>query len=125
VAWGNNWELGDTVAPDDEETGTPGQEDFKATIMHELMHTFGFDTNVQAPGSPPVTNRSVFDSFIVTADGAKPINDDYTWNTAYDANLTGGDGGLYFGGPNAMAANYILEDLGYTVVDAAEPPSGH
>jgi hypothetical protein len=92
VAWGNNWELGDTVAPDDEETGTPGQEDFKATIMHELMHTFGFDTNVQAPGSPPVTNRSVFDSFIVTADGAKPINDDYTWNTAYDANLTGGDG---------------------------------
>jgi hypothetical protein len=105
VNWDTDWALGDTVAPDDEDSDTEGQYDFKATIMHELVHTLGFDTNVQGPGAPPVTNRPIFDEFIVTADGAKPINDDYTWNTAYDANLTGGNGGLYFGGPNAVAAD--------------------
>ena len=32
------------------------------------------------------------------------INADYTWNPAYVANLTGAGGGLYFDGPNAVAA---------------------
>ncbi len=32
------------------------------------------------------------------------ITKDFTWDTAFDANLTGGDGGLYFAGPNAVAA---------------------
>jgi hypothetical protein len=31
------------------------------------------------------------------------INSDYSWNSAYDANLTGGNGGLYFDGTNAVA----------------------
>ncbi|WP_144418234.1 hypothetical protein [Mycobacterium sp. EPa45] len=97
VNWNSNWELGDDV-------GTSGKDDFKATIMHELLHTLGFDTNIQGPGSPPVKNRPIFDRFVVNADGAKVINDDYTFNTAFDPNLTGGNGGLFFGGPNAMAA---------------------
>ncbi len=104
VNWNSNWALGDDVAVGDDDAGTADQDDFKATIMHELMHTLGFDTGIQGPGSPPVTNRPIFDSFVVNADGVKVINPDYTFNTAFDPNLTGGDGGLYFGGPNAMAA---------------------
>jgi hypothetical protein len=30
---------------------------------------------------------------------------DYTWNSAFDANLTGHDGGLYFGGVDAVTAS--------------------
>ncbi|MBB3752103.1 hypothetical protein FHT44_004615 [Mycolicibacterium sp. BK634] len=102
VNWNSNWALGDDVAKDDGDAQAP--DDFKATIMHELVHTLGFDTNVQGPGSPPVKNRPTFDEFIVNADGAKVIKDDYTFDTAFDPNLTGGNGGLFFGGPNAMAA---------------------
>ncbi len=73
--------------------------------MHELVHTLGFDTGISAPpGSAPTKNHPTFDSFVVNADGAKVINDDYTFNTAFEPNLTGGDGGLFFGGPHAMAA---------------------
>ncbi len=104
VNWNANWALGDDVVVGDEDAGTADQDDFKATIMHELMHTLGFDTGIQGPGSAPVTNRPIFDSFVVNADGVKVINPDYTFNTAFDPNLTGGDGGLFFGGPNAMAA---------------------
>jgi hypothetical protein len=104
VNWNSNWALGDDVAEGDDDAGTSRQDDFKATIMHELAHTLGFDTNIQGPGSAPVKNHPTFDSFVVNAEGAKVINDDYTFNTAFDPNLTGGNGGLYFGGPNAMAA---------------------
>ncbi|MGI9125005.1 MAG: hypothetical protein ACR2JM_09695, partial [Mycobacterium sp.] len=34
----------------------------------------------------------------------KVIGTDYKWLTAYNTNLTGGNGGLYFSGPNAVAA---------------------
>jgi hypothetical protein len=44
------------------------------------------------------------DGFIVTQDGAKPIGSGYRWDTAYDGNLTGGKGGLFFGGAHAVAA---------------------
>ncbi|MCV7179095.1 hypothetical protein [Mycolicibacterium sphagni] len=96
INWKADWALGDDVAPD--------QADFKAVIMHEMGHTLGFDTNIQGPGSPPVTNHPIFDSFVVNADGVKVMNDDFTFNTAFEPNLTGGNGGLFFGGPNAMAA---------------------
>jgi len=36
--------------------------------------------------------------------GTKLIGSDFTWNTDYDANLTGGSGGIFFGGPDAVAA---------------------
>ncbi len=104
VNWNNNWGLGDAVAEGDDDAGTSRQDDFKATIMHELVHTLGFDTNIQGPGSAPVKNRPTFDEFVVNADGTKVVNDDLTFNTAFDPNLTGGNGGLYFGGPHAMAA---------------------
>ncbi|KDE98021.1 hypothetical protein Y900_003450 [Mycolicibacterium aromaticivorans JS19b1 = JCM 16368] len=96
INWKADWALGDSVTPD--------QADFKAVIMHEMGHTLGFDTNIQGPGSAPVTNHPVFDEFVVDAQGTKVMNDDFTFNTAFEPNLTGGDGGLFFGGPNAMAA---------------------
>lgn len=96
INWKADWVLGDDVTPD--------QADFKAVIMHEMGHTLGFDTNIQGPGSAPETNHPVFDEFVVNAEGTKVMNDDFTFNTAFEPNLTGGDGGLFFGGPNAMAA---------------------
>lgn len=82
-----------------------GQYDFTSTAMHELMHTLGFLSNVDDPGWN-ATNQTwtTFDSYMVTADGTQVIaNSDYSWDPAYNANLTGGNGALYFGGPNAVA----------------------
>lgn len=97
VNWNANWALGDGAELE-------GKDDFKATIMHELVHTLGFDTGVSGPGSRQGKNHPTFDSFIVDAEGTKAITDDYTFNTAFEPNLTGGNGGLFFGGPHAMAA---------------------
>jgi len=104
VNWNSNWALGDNVPRGDDESDAQAPDDFKATIMHELGHTLGFDTGILGPGSAPATNHPVFDEFVVDAAGAKVINPDYTFNTEFDPNLTGGNGGLFFGGPNAMAA---------------------
>ncbi|APE15709.1 hypothetical protein BOH72_11255 [Mycobacterium sp. WY10] len=97
VNWNADWTLGD-------DGGADGKDDFKATMMHELVHTLGFDTGISGPGSPQGKNHPTFDSFVVNADGTKVINDDYTFDPVFEPNLTGGSGGLFFGGPNAMAA---------------------
>ncbi len=88
------WALGDTVAGN--------QYDFQSVAMHEIMHSLGVLSGIGSPGSID-TNWSTYDSFLSAANGTAVINPDYTWNTAYNANLTGGNGGLYFNGPNAVA----------------------
>jgi hypothetical protein len=97
ISWnfGSDWDYGDSVAAD--------KFDFDAVAMHELMHSFGFLSYTSKPGEN--TNRywSILDSFITTSTGAKVIGPDYTWNTAYDPNLIGGNGGLYLAGANAVA----------------------
>lgn len=80
------------------------QYDFRSTAMHELLHTLGFLSNASAPGQNTYRDWTAFDQYIATADGVSPINADYTWNTAYDTNLVSGNGGLFFIGPNAVAA---------------------
>ncbi len=92
------WAFGDDVGPD--------EYDFESLVLHELVHTLGFASNVRAPGRNQFNRQwKVFDSFIVTSSGAHPISSlTGRWSGAYDANLTGGNGGLYFGGPNAVAA---------------------
>lgn len=90
------WVAGDSVAY--------GQYDIQSVAMHELLHTVGFLSYVDAPGANGGTSWTVFDSFLVDSSGAKLIGSDFTWNTAYDANLTGGSGGVFFGGPDAVAA---------------------
>jgi hypothetical protein len=91
-----NWATGDSVAY--------GQYDLESVALHELTHTLGFLSYVDAPGTNTGRSWTVFDSFLVNADGTKVIGNDYAWNAAYTANLTGGNGGLYFGGADAIAA---------------------
>lgn len=88
------WALGDTVAGN--------QYDFQSVAMHEMVHSLGFLSGIGSPASID-TNWSTYDSFLSTSAGTAVIDPNYTFNTAYTANLTGGNGGLYFDGPNAVA----------------------
>lgn len=94
INFGNQWGLGDTVGPT--------RHDFIATAMHELLHALGFVSLIGLIG-PEDPVGTVLDSYVITADGTPVIDESYRFNNAYDANLTGGNGGLYFGGPNAVA----------------------
>ena len=98
ITWnfGNAWAFGNSVSN--------SQYDFQSTAMHELLHTFGFLSNVDSAGSNGGDNWTQFDSFVVTSNGTQAIGNDFKWKTAFNPNLTGNNGGLYFGGPNAVAA---------------------
>ena len=91
------WAIGATVAPD--------QLDFTTVAIHELMHSFGFLTMARAAGANTGRYWTVYDSFLVDNAGTRAVGTDLTWNSALDPNLTGGNGGLYFAGPNAVAAH--------------------
>lgn len=97
ITWnfGYPWGLGNSVSS--------SQYDFESTAMHELLHTFGFISVVDSAGKNTGSNYTTFDSFITTSTGTSVWNGT-TFNTAYNTNLTGGNGGLYFGGTNAVAA---------------------
>lgn len=94
ITWnfGNSWAFGTAV-------GT-SEYDFESTAMHELLHTFGFLSFVDQAGTNTGRSWTTFDQYLVTADGTRVITDSYRWNTAYNSTLTGG---LYFGGPDAVA----------------------
>ncbi|WP_193046908.1 Ig-like domain-containing protein [Mycolicibacterium baixiangningiae] len=98
IEWnfGSAWALGDTVGP--------GEFDFISTAMHEVVHSFGFSSRIRQPGHNVGDNWSVFAGFVVTRDRARPFDSDFRWNTDFDPALTGGDGGLFFGGVNAVSA---------------------
>ena len=91
-----NWAFGDSVAY--------GQYDLESVALHELTHTLGFLSYVDAPGANTGLSWTVFDSFLVNADGTKVIGNDYAWKNTYTPNLTGANGGLYFAGADAVAA---------------------
>lgn len=81
------------------------QYDFTATAIHELLHTFGFISGIADPSTVGSDrNYTTYDSFIANSAGTKVIGNNYVWDTAYISNLTGSNGGLYFAGPNAVAA---------------------
>jgi hypothetical protein len=101
--FGYSWGLGDTVGID--------QYDLTTVALHELMHSFGFLSLVGSAGSNTGRGWSVFDSFISTINGTRAIRPNYMWNTAFNANLTGGNGGLYFGGVGAVTAYGALVPL--------------
>lgn len=94
--FGEKWGLGETVADD--------EFDFTSTAIHELLHSFGFMTSVDSAGNNADRYWLIYDSYIVTADGRRPIGSDHVWDSQYDPYLTGKDGGFYFGGANAVAA---------------------
>ena len=97
VNFGIPWAYGDSVDED--------QYDFTSTMMHELLHAYGFLPYVDEAGWNTGTTWTEFDRFIVTSGGAKVVNPStYRFNTAYNTNLTGGAGGLFFNGANAVEA---------------------
>ena len=90
------WGLADTVGS--------GEYDFVSTVLHELMHSFGFLSAVDAPGKNNDRDWVTFDRFVVTSAGARPISPFYRWRNRFDPLLTDEEDGLYFGGANAIAA---------------------
>ena len=94
--FGNPWAFGTLVSD--------SEYDFTSTAMHELLHTFGFLSYTDEAGYNTGREWTTFDQFIVTPDGTPVISDTYRFDTAYNGNLTGRNGGLYFAGPNAVAA---------------------
>ena len=96
-----------------------GQYDYDSVMMHEMMHAFGFISTLSQPGcnvyecnkngeptKTPNNNWSIFDKFITDSTGnTSAINPTtFAWNTNFESNLTGGNGGLYFTGTNEKAA---------------------
>lgn len=94
--FGFSWGLGNTVAA--------GDYDFRSTAMHELLHSFGFLSMVGEPGDNDNRYWLTTDRFLVNANGRRLIGRDYRWDDEADGYLTGQDGGLFFGGRNAVAA---------------------
>jgi hypothetical protein len=96
--FGLAWGYGNSV--------TSNQYDLESIAMHEMLHTLGFLSNIDKAGSNTGKVWTVFDKYVVNS-AQQPVinNSSYVFNTAYNSNLTGGNDGLYFGGPNAVAAN--------------------
>ncbi|OBB56245.1 hypothetical protein A5757_01755 [Mycobacterium sp. 852013-51886_SCH5428379] len=92
----NDYGLGYKVGDD--------QYDFVSTAIHELVHSLGFFSGIGPAGDNNERYWPVFAGFVVDDRGTRAIGPDYAFDTALDANLVGWNGGLYFGGPNAVAA---------------------
>jgi len=91
------WDYGDKVSAKN--------YDFGSTGMHELFHTMGWTRNISAPGKNTRTNWMTYDQFVTDSSGVKAVDPTtYEFNTSLNPNLTRGDGGLFFDGPNAVAA---------------------
>ncbi|QEM44123.1 Ig-like domain-containing protein [Mycolicibacterium grossiae] len=94
--WANyTWALGDTVPA--------GAYDFTSTVMHELLHSFGFLSYIGQAGENTGRTWTIYDGFVVDQNGTRVIRGDYSFDTAFDANVTGGNGGLFLGGLGAVA----------------------
>lgn len=96
VNFGIDWAFGDSVGPE--------QYDFRSTMLHELLHAFGFLSYIDERGNNSGRNWVEFDRFVVDQNGVAVIGSNFRFNTAYNTNLTGGGGGLLFGGANAVEA---------------------
>ncbi|MDD5113880.1 MAG: PEP-CTERM sorting domain-containing protein [Methylobacter sp.] len=94
------WGLGDTV--------TNTETDFKKVGMHELLHAFGFSSNIGInggtnPGQPETWSN--FDNFLTDASGNRLVSTGGVFDTSKIPALTGGSGAVLFNGANAVAAN--------------------
>jgi hypothetical protein len=90
------WGYGDTISSK--------RFDFESVAMHELLHSMGWTDGLEAAGGNTDTNWTTYDQFITNSTGVAAVNSTYKFNTALNPNLTGGNGGLYFNGPNAVEA---------------------
>ncbi|MEE9330462.1 MAG: hypothetical protein V3V30_10025 [Parvularculaceae bacterium] len=102
---------------------TPGNGtiDFFAVMWHEFSHAIGWGASVQQDGSDLFGNGlnspgewSQYDQFLTDSQG-EPVIDRMTLlnglGAEYLNRASGEDGGLFFGGPNAIAANGGLVPL--------------
>ena len=81
------------------------QFNFESTMMHELVHAYGWTALVREPGTNVRTNWSTYSEFITDNTGTAAIDPTtYTWDSTFNPNLTGGNGGLYFFGTNEALA---------------------
>jgi len=96
VNFGQAWSFGDSVSY--------GQYDFVSVMMHELMHAYGFTSYLNQAGSNTGNKWPLFTSGIGDQTGTPVISDSFGFNTAFNTNLTGGNGGLYFIGNHAVVA---------------------
>lgn len=85
--------------------------DFKAVVMHELGHTLGFFSWISATGTGAFNNASgsadlwsVFDQYLTDAAGNRLVKTDFKYDTTLGTALLKGNPGVFFSGPNAMAA---------------------
>jgi hypothetical protein len=108
VNFGVDWDLDDQIAA--------SQFDFKATMIHELLHAMGFSSGIfvdgtdvyqTIPGDPGVW--SVFDEFVSDKNGSRLIDNEFALNgSLWVQTSLGGSSpasGLFFAGPNSLAAN--------------------
>ena len=109
VNFGYGWDLDDEVSS--------ALFDFKATIIHEMLHTLGFLSGIYEDGSDAFGSPSgdpgvweIFDDFLSDKNGTALINDSTfaldgtAWRTLSVGGASPG-GGLFFNGPKAAAAN--------------------
>ena len=96
VNFAKSWSYADTVGSD--------QHDFVSAMMHEMMHAYGVTSYLEQAGYNTDVAWPLFDSAIVDWNGTSVINDSYRFDTAFNPNLTGGNGGLYFAGNHAATA---------------------
>lgn len=73
---------------------------YQTVAIHELLHCLAFFSGLDSSGQV----WTVWDTFLTAPDGTRIIGTDIPWSGAYEPNLRGENGGLYFGGPNAEAA---------------------
>jgi hypothetical protein len=94
--WFHNWDITNAVAG--------GAYDFKSTVMHEILHAFGYTSSTGAAGTNTGNVWNTFDNFLTTSTGTRLISVGGVFDTGLNSALTGGPG-VFFSGSNAMAAN--------------------
>lgn len=103
VNWGWDWQLDPNAAVN------PATEfDFFAAIFHEFTHALGFSSGISEGGAGYFNDEwTQFDIFLQNASGTSIIDNAFFINQSeWDAAKVGGTGnGLFFAGPNAIAAN--------------------
>jgi hypothetical protein len=104
-----SWNFSEKLSLTD--TVAANQFDFKQVAVHELLHTFGFDSNIREGGKGLAGNApgtadtwANFDNFLTDAAGNRLISPDGVFDVSKVAELTGGSS-VFFNGANAKDAN--------------------